>query len=71
MSSKVIVLCDLSGPGNRKMTTWLDKRDNLKQGVQVTLLPDKDVLWNVDRIYEGPEHTADDFDWHRKWDNNI
>ena len=53
------------------LTTWVDKRPGLAVGSYITL---KDLKpsqkWLVSEIYEG-EHEASDFDWHRKWDNNI
>lgn len=52
------------------MTTWLDKRPDLVEGVVIDI---KDVGsiygWHVTRIYP-QEHEAQDFDFHRKWDNN-
>lgn len=53
------------------MTTWLDDRPDLKEGCFVTLKDFKpDTKWEVIHLYYNA-HEAKDFDWHRKWDNNI
>lgn len=71
MSNKrEIVLCDIQS-GNRQMTTWLDKNPKLAVGVKITLADyDKDTVWEVKAMYEGSVHYWNDFDFHRKWDNN-
>ncbi len=52
-----------------KMTTWLDVRPDLKEGVVITLKGFEKVQWYVDKLYDGL-HDAADFEFHRKWDNN-
>lgn len=55
--------------GIAKMTTWVENRPDLKVGVVINL-KDKIGDWTVDRVYDNA-HSASEFDWHRKWDNNI
>jgi hypothetical protein len=65
---KPIVQVDLRS-GDRLMTAWVNKHPNLKEGVWINL---EGIvgLWKVLKIYPRV-HEATDFDWHRKWDNNI
>lgn len=66
-----IVQVDLLTKQGEKMTTWVDKRPDLKEGVWITLKDFKsDTKWCVMKLYN-QEHTSTEFDWHRKWDNNI
>ena len=51
------------------MTTWLDIQPALKEGAVVTLKDFPHVKWRVLELYAA-EHDAQDFDFHRKWDNN-
>jgi len=66
-----IVQVMLRSEHSEVMTTWLDARPNLKKGAVITL---KDFMpntkWLVIELYP-KVHDAKDFDWHRKWDNNI
>lgn len=63
-----VVQCELRN-GPLCMTTWLDKHPKLKEGAYVTLRFAGDTKWRVAKIY--PQvHSAQDFDVHRKWDNN-
>lgn len=58
---------------NQKSTliTWVDYRDDLKIGNFITLKEFKrGIRWRIEEIYPGV-HEADEFDWHRKWSNNI
>lgn len=69
-----IVQVDLeeSLPGiktKRQMTTWVNDRPDLKPGVIIEL-KSVDGFWTVKKVYNDL-HTSDEFDWHRKWDNNI
>lgn len=52
------------------MTTWVDVRKDLKQGAIISLKNAKGK-WRVDYLYQDGIYEATDFDWHRKWDNNI
>lgn len=68
-----IVQVMLRSEHNEVMTTWLDVRPGLKEGAFVTLKDDRNLpqtRWLVIRLYD-KVHDAKDFDWHRKWDNNI
>lgn len=56
--------------GNEVMTTWLDVQPKLRQGAIITLKDFPGIQWLVAELFEH-EHDATDFDWHRKWDNNI
>lgn len=71
--NEIIVQVNLSRihPNNRKetLTTWLDKAPKLKEGASVRFKGETEY-WTVDKIYKS-EHVAKEFDWHRKWDNNI
>lgn len=55
--------------GYRLMTTWLENTKDVKVGSLISL---KDVpgKWEIMRVYD-KEHDAQEFNWHRKWDNNI
>lgn len=55
--------------GKAQMTTWVNDRPDLKPGVFIELKAVEGV-WEVKKIYNDI-HTANEFDWHRKWDNNI
>lgn len=55
--------------GNAQMTTWVNDRPDLKLGVAIQLKA-VEGYWSVKKIYNDL-HTSDEFDWHRKWDNNI
>lgn len=53
------------------MTTWLDDGPKLQLGAKIKLKDFKpDTWWIVDKLYPDIRE-ADEFDWHRKWDNNI
>lgn len=65
-----LVSHETGGKDTLTMTTWLDVRPGLVQGALITLKDFPNVLWNVKELYD-QEHDAADFDWHRKWDNNI
>lgn len=68
---KIIQVFLRNPKGPETLTTWVDVRPTLKVGNLITLKDFKpDQQWLVDAIYPG-EHEAKDFDWHRKWDNNI
>lgn len=65
-----IVQCELSS-GDKRMVTWLDKSPSLKEGVLITLKDyETDEDWKVVKIYSYVG-SARDFDWQRKWTNNI
>lgn len=56
---------------NEVMTTWLDTGPKLQPGAIIRLKDFKpDTKWTVEQLYDD-EREASDFDWHRKWDNNI
>lgn len=66
-----IVQVMLRSEHNEVMTTWVDKRPNLKEGSIIFLRDFKpDTRWLVIKLYP-QTHDAKDFDWHRKWTNNI
>lgn len=65
-----VIQASLKAPGGETMTTWLDVRPDLKHGVDIELKDMPGTRWKVVKLYDG-EHEATDFDWHRKWDNNI
>lgn len=66
-----IVQVQLKSDNGETLVTWLDSRKGLKEGVYVTLKDFKpDTKWEVVNLYPG-EHESSEFDWHRKWDNNI
>ncbi len=52
------------------LTTWVDSRNGLKEGAFVTLKDYPNKRWVIVELYN-KEHDAKDFEWHRKWDNNI
>lgn len=54
----------------RTMTTWLDKKKGLAKGAKITLKDSPKIIWTVKELYTS-EHENAEFDWHRKWDNNI
>lgn len=59
-----------TGHHHESLTTWVDKRPDLKEGAIISLKDFKpEQKWIVHTIYEG-EHEASDFEFHRKWDNN-
>lgn len=64
-----VKLENLDYPGET-LTTWVDVRPGLQEGALVTLKGQPGMEWVVKEYY-GKEHEADEFDWHRKWDNNI
>ena len=51
------------------LTTWVEKKPGLKKGSLITLEEYPGWVWNVIHFYN-EEHEFDDFDFHRKWDNN-
>ena len=55
---------------SRTMTTWVNKHPALKEGVDICLTKQPNIKWRVIRIYP-VVHESTEFDWHRKWDNNI
>lgn len=66
-----IVQVELKTLMGEKLTTWVDKRPDLKEGVFITLKDFKpEIEWRVEKVYDD-EHDSQDFNWHRKWDNNI
>jgi len=69
--TKQIVMCDLEAD-KRQMTTWLEAVPKLKEGVEITLkdYADPNLRWKVKKVYDGPAHYTNDFDFHRTWDNN-
>lgn len=78
MSKREIIMCSLqSSVGDHgeqcQMTTWLDKHPKLCVGALITLKDyEPDTVWLVTNVYDSPiTHYSADFDWHRKWDNNI
>lgn len=56
--------------GNEHLTTWVDVKPGLKHGAVITLKDYPDIKWVVAEYYP-QEHDSSEFDWHRKWDNNI
>lgn len=57
--------------GNETLTTWLDVQPKLALGANISLKEyGTDKRWIVEALYPAV-HDATDFDWHRKWDNNI
>lgn len=72
-----IVQVDLVAVGKRQdglkekrlMTTWVNDRPDLKVGIDIEL-KNVEGLWRVNKIYSGVRESAE-FDWHRKWSNNI
>lgn len=56
---------------NEVMTTWLDDSPKLVPGAVITLKDFKQATkWTVMEVYND-QREAQDFEWHRKWDNNI
>jgi hypothetical protein len=52
------------------LTTWIDTRPGLKEGVIISLKDFKpEQKWIINKIFDS-EHEASDFEFHRKWDNN-
>lgn len=68
-----IVQVTLENDYGERLTTWVDKRPDLHIGSKVQLKDFKpEVWWKVEAIYDyDHQHHASDFDWHRKWSNNI
>jgi hypothetical protein len=70
----LIVQVDLrSIEGAKTMTTWLNYNDKLKLNSVISL---KDYYpygteWRIVRVYHEQIMEGRDFDWHRKWTNNI
>lgn len=67
-----IVQCNLKQPtpnGTRMMTTWLEKRKGVEVGSLISL-KDVEGKWEIAHIYD-MEHGDNEFNWHRKWTNNI
>jgi hypothetical protein len=59
-----IVQVDLvSEVGKQVMTTWVDNRPDLKEGIVITLRGDY-TRWFVVKLYT----SAQDIEWHREWD---
>lgn len=54
----------------RTMTTWLDKKPGLAKGAVIIIKDIPKIKWIVKELYR-TEHESSEFDWHRKWDNNI
>lgn len=54
----------------RKMTTWLDKVPGVEKGAEIKLKDIPKVTWTITQVY-GMEHDVQEFEWHRKWTNNI
>lgn len=67
-----IVQVELASPvTHERLTTWVDNRPDLKEGALISLKDfQPDTVWAVVKLYD-KIHEARDFDWHRKWDNNI
>jgi hypothetical protein len=53
-----------------QMTTWVDNRPDLKEGVDIELKEIPGRLWRVAKIFRGVELDSKALDFHRKWDNN-
>lgn len=71
MKIKQAYLVGISEDGEKlTMTTWLDVQPKLKQGARIRLKDMPGIVWEVRELYDD-EREASDFDWHRKWDNNI
>lgn len=65
-----IVQVMLRNHDHELLTTWVDKRPDLKEGAVLTLRDFKpDMEWQVTAVFD-QEHDSKDFDFHRKWDNN-
>lgn len=65
--------CQLrSKEGHEILVTWLEVGPKLKVGADISLkdFSDPTKRWIVEHIYD-PEAEAHEFDWHRKWTNNI
>lgn len=54
--------------GYHILTTWVDKHPKLKLNSEIEL-KGKEGVWIVAHLYDS-EHDYDEFDFHRKWDNN-
>lgn len=67
---QVVLSRPLDGGRRELMTTWVDMRKDLKRGAIISLKSLKGK-WKVESMYDDSIHDATDFDWHRKWDNNI
>jgi len=66
-----VIQVRLMNENKETFTTWVDVRPNLKQGSLITLKDFKpDTKWTVVDLYP-TVHESTEFDWHRKWDNNI
>ena len=65
-----MVQVDLKRADGVEMTTWVDKRPDLKEGVLLSLKDeDKDVFWRVNKVYD-IEMDKDQVEKNRGWDNN-
>lgn len=54
-----------------QLTTWVDRKPGLKVGSRIKLKDFKpEDQWDVIELWD-MERKAKDFDWHRKWTNNI
>ena len=57
--------------GLEVLTTWVENHVDLEVGKFIALKDFKpEQKWLVTEIYSSV-HDASEFDWHRKWDNNI
>ena len=66
-----MVQVDLKRADGVEMTTWVDKRPDLKEGVLLSLKDeDKDVFWRVNKVYD-IEMDKDQVEKNRGWDNNY
>ena len=55
--------------GRSRMTTWVEKRSDVKVGNKLELKEIPDKVWEIDSVYS-IELNSRDLDFHRKWDNN-
>ena len=56
--------------GKNLLTTWLDKKPELREGAIITLKDFKpEDKWRVEQLYKR-EFDDKEFEFHRKWDNN-
>lgn len=55
--------------GDNYLTTYVDYRPNLKEGIRITLRDNKNLWWTVETIYLGSITEADKL--HTDWDIDI
>lgn len=65
-----MVQVDLAGLGKRRLTTWIEDRPEVKEGVALTLKEYPDTVWKVVKKYQ-LRIDASTLELNRGWTNNI